>query len=119
MYRAEFKLARVSAVQYKYRIILYEANHDCTPNECSPSCEIYVEGGIFEVVFSRVSIRTTFAQFLRNEKQIFLSLRNTSARKQQFAQSFKVQNCTIPLFRNSVLRNFAFSAKKKMIMKNF
>ena len=60
----------------------------------------------------RVSIRKTFAQFLRNETQIFLSLHISFARKkQQFAQSFaKVISHKIALFRfceTQVLRNSA------------
>ena len=62
---------------------------------------------------TRVSIRKTVAQFLRNETQnLFLSLRISFARKkQQFAQSFaKVISRKIAHFRfceTQVLRNSA------------
>ena len=57
----------------------------------------------------RVSIRKTFAQFLRNKTQIFSFVAHQfCAKKQQFAQSFaklpysafsQLEFCTIPQFR--------------------
>ena len=63
---------------------------------------------------SRVSIRKTFAQFLRNKTQIFSFVAHQfCAKKQQFAQSFaKVISRKIALFRfcaTLVLRNSAIS----------
>ena len=63
---------------------------------------------------SRVSIRKTFAQFLRNETQNFSFFTyHFCAKKQQFAQSFaKVISRKIALFRfceTQVLRNSAIS----------
>ena len=62
----------------------------------------------------RVSIRKTFAQFLRNETQNFsFFAHHFCAKKQQFAQSFaKVISRKIALFRfceTQVLRNSAIS----------
>ena len=62
----------------------------------------------------RVSIRKTFAQFLRNETQNFSFFAHQfCAKKQQFAQSFaKVISRKIALFRfyeTQVLRNSAIS----------
>ena len=59
----------------------------------------------------RVSIRKTFAQFLRNETQNFSFFAHQfCAKKQQFAQSFAkshfAQNCPIPLLRNSSFAQF-------------
>ena len=59
----------------------------------------------------RVSIRKTFAQFLRNETQHFSFIaHHFCAKKQQFAQSFaKVISRKIALFRfcaTQVFRNF-------------
>ena len=59
----------------------------------------------------RVSIRKTFAQFLRNETQnVSFCAHQFCAKKQQFAQSFaKVIsriNCPIPLLRNSSFAQF-------------
>ena len=61
---------------------------------------------------SRVSIRKTFAQFMRNETQNFsFFAHHFCAKKQQFAQSFaKVISRKIALFRfreTQVLRNSA------------
>ena len=63
---------------------------------------------------SRVSIRKTFAQFLRKETQIFSFVAHQfCAKKQQFAQSFaKVISRKIALYRfceTLVLRNSAIS----------
>ena len=63
---------------------------------------------------TRVSIRKTFAQFLRNETQNFSFFANQfCAKKQQFGQSFaKVISRKIALFRfceTQVLRNSAIS----------
>ena len=57
----------------------------------------------------RVTIRKTFAQFFRNETQIFSFFEHQfCAKKQQFAQSFaKVISRKIALFR--VLRNSSFA----------
>ena len=68
--------------------------------------------GLLPRGFCRVSIRKTFAQFLRNETQHFSFFAHQfCAKKQQFAQSFaKVISRKIALFRfceTQVLRNSA------------
>ena len=74
--------------------------------------------------WNRVSIRKTFAQFLRNETQNFSFFAHQfCAKKQQFAQSFaKVISRKIALFRfceTQVLRNSATRVLRKSAILQF